>query len=294
MGKNSARQCALKLKADPQVAARIAEIIPAHVNQLEREAAQRVHRELLTFSRKRVHLRMIAEDTRERIAARIRAIVLDAKFAGEFEGDTNTAMSVEMVAQPCCTAPAGEGRTTRRTAVLLNAKHERFAQLITSGHSTQDAYREVYETGGKVARDSARKLRNEPEVAARIAQIREQQREELERQAARGVVYEFLTLERKRELLCGFVEDPKTKATERMLAIEADGKLAREFPRKSRGPVATAQASKPPEVSAEEINKRFTEMVPQLQAMGWDYETAQRMAVRRMESGEWRAARVTG
>ena len=53
-------------------------------------------------------------------------------------------------------------------AVLKNARHERFAQLIAEGKSQEAAYKEA---GYKPSRSSASDLRSTPNISQRIADL---------------------------------------------------------------------------------------------------------------------------
>jgi len=107
-----------------------------------------------------------------------------------------------------------------RVPILVNQRHERFAQIIGSGESGAAAYQTCYGTHGASAEAAASRLLRNGKVRERVT--------ELQSAAATAAV---LTLERKRQLLADIAEgrQQQAKISDRLRAIELDAKLAGEF-----------------------------------------------------------------
>lgn len=101
----------------------------------------------------------------------------------------------------------------------LNARQERFCELIVSGTTAKEAYRLAGYTGeGNVAESTASKLLRNPKVQARMAGLR-----------ATQTSAALLTRDEKRRILARMVTDPATPVLAKIRAIELDSKLAGHF-----------------------------------------------------------------
>jgi len=113
--------------------------------------------------------------------------------------------------------------------VLANPKHERFAQMVGTGAKATPAYRKAFGATGRTAEVNASKLAAETEVRLRIEEIRRQYEAHRAEEADGVLKKQFLTLDRKRELLSSFAENGTLHVRDRVKCIELDAKLAGEL-----------------------------------------------------------------
>lgn len=108
------------------------------------------------------------------------------------------------------------------------------------GESATSAYRAAYGAGQKAAEANGTRLMRDDSVRARIDRVRAEYREHVEEQERLEQKRRFLSLDRKRELLCEQAEgrlptkivqtkDGPVKHYEPLRAIEVDAKLTGEL-----------------------------------------------------------------
>ncbi|GAA5117103.1 terminase small subunit [Luteolibacter yonseiensis] len=101
----------------------------------------------------------------------------------------------------------------------LNVRQERFAELVVSGLSATEAYIQAgYKVTVKSAGTNGPRLLENAAIRARVAELRAPQ-----------TAAALMTKDRKRQILAGIAEDPKSGLLARIRAIEVDAKLAGDF-----------------------------------------------------------------
>ena len=110
-----------------------------------------------------------------RLYDKVSALALYAKLAGDLDAPAGPAPSVlgELIGAIRANKVDERSAARRPGTPLENTRHERFAQLVGSGERASYAYEKLYGISRTAARVEAYRLTQRPEVAARIASIRQ-------------------------------------------------------------------------------------------------------------------------